>query len=101
MGEISEYYIDKLIFNEPRRCKPQKVVWTTSDGVVHEPRDMSNRHLMNVLHVCERREGYKGVRFLNNAPTYRTIVLELINRGVLSNNYFDLTIENRLKIRLD
>jgi len=102
MGEIANYYIDKMLDDRhyPRYPTKKRVTWTTSSGEVLEPHEMDNDHLMNVAHLCERREGHKGIEFLNNAPTYKAIVQELIEREKLAAGYFDLTIGDRLRVRI-
>lgn len=104
MGEIADYYIDKMlddrsypkVYNTPKK----KATWTTSTGVVYEPHNMDDSHLMNCIHICERREGDKGIKFLNNAPTYIAMVDELISRGCLTENYYNMPLNNRLNVKV-
>lgn len=103
MGEISAQYIDKLVDDRhyPLNHRTKKnIVWTSANGTTYEPEDMESSHLMNVIHLCERRDGHKGVKFLNNAPSYIGMVDELIKRGCLSNKYYLLELEERKNVRI-
>lgn len=78
------------------KCR-SPLTWTTSLGKVLEIHDMEGSHILNCIHLCERREGHKGIKFLNNAPTYQALVGELINRGQLKYAYYDLSLEEKLQ----
>jgi hypothetical protein len=105
MGEIADHYIDRMLdgskypkFNQFNQKK--KATWTTSTGVVYEPHNMEDSHLLNCIHLCERREGNKGIKYLNNAPTYIAMVDELISRGCLNQDYYLKTLEERKKVKI-
>lgn len=105
MGEIAEHYIDKMLDSHsyPKLNQLQQkknATWTTKTGMVYEPHNMDDSHLMNCIHLCERREGSKGIQFLNNAPTYIAMVDELISRGCLTQEYYLKTLEERKKVKL-
>ncbi|MFD0587702.1 hypothetical protein ACFQZE_06780 [Paenibacillus sp. GCM10027627] len=102
MGEIADYYVNKMLDDRhyPKYPTTKKIVWTTDDGKEYEPKDMEISYIMNVIHLCERREGLKGIKFLNNAPTYKALVNELIDRGKLDNTYFDMHLDDRLKVKI-
>lgn len=104
MGEMAEYFLNKEIermdfrYNSPK-SRVNELVWTTADGERLVISDMSNSHLLNCIHLCEKREGCKGEDFLNNAPTYIAMVLELIGRKRLKYSYFDLPVRDRLQVK--
>ncbi|MFI2856874.1 hypothetical protein ACH6EH_07010 [Paenibacillus sp. JSM ZJ436] len=103
MGEMADYFlsqeIDRIIFDDRPSHKPL-LTWTTLDGKTLRFVDMEDTHLLNCIHLSERRERYRGEEFLNNAPTYRGMVQELIKRKKLKYSYFDLTIDERLRVRI-
>lgn len=103
MGEIAEYYMDQdlqqMDFSDvPSHSKG--TTWTTAAGKMISVKAMTDSHLLNCIHLCEKREGDKGVEFLNDAPTYQTMVKELISRGKLKYAYFDLSVQERLLVKL-
>ncbi|WP_258205602.1 hypothetical protein [Paenibacillus radicibacter] len=101
---MAEYYLERNMIKRgavdpPRSRKNKKITWTNSEGQnFYEPHEMTSKHLLSCLHLCERREGYKGEGFLNHAPTYRAMVLELIERDILAYDYFQKSIKERLDV---
>lgn len=102
--KMAEYFLNKELermdfrYNQSK-YKANGLVWTTSDGKRLIISDMSDTHLLNCIHLCERREGCKGEDFLNNAPTYIAMVFELIGRKKLKYAYLDLLVQDRLLVK--
>jgi len=105
MGEIADYYIERAIeqmgrFNDLPK-EPREIVWHTKDGKCLKPHEMGSVHLINCLHLTERREGHMGTWALNKAPTYKRMISVLVQRGKLTWGYTKLSIEDRLKVRIE
>lgn len=110
MGEMADYYIEQSIERMGRFTdllkKPREIVWHTKDGKCLKPHEMESTHLMNCLHLTERRQmamlgnGKSGIWALNNAPTYRRMVSVLVSRGKLTWDYTKLSILDRLKVTI-
>ncbi|MWV44888.1 hypothetical protein GRF59_14800 [Paenibacillus sp. HJL G12] len=102
MAEMAEYYLNKELERMDFRYNKSKVnelVWVTAEGKRLVISDMRDLHLLNCIHLCERREGHKGENFLNNAPTYKAMVFELIGRKMLKYEYLDLSVQDRLQVK--
>jgi len=77
------------------------MTWVTGDGRVLWIDEMESGHILNCLHLIESKHGHMGPLTLNQAPTYKCMVDILIGRGVLTGRYYQLTIPDRLRIRME
>lgn len=103
MGDQADYYIDLMergiiSTGKAPKIQPKVYTWTTADGNVLEIKTMESSHILNCIHSLERREA-GGIEYLDKKPTYRYMVNQLIYRGYISDNYCDLTLEERVKVR--